>query len=79
MLKLGKDAYKDSGGKDNLEKGDDNDISPMFVHSMDKMVMQGKFADLQMSILRTANDFLIRKSLVANLQIFLQGCSNAGK
>jgi len=51
LLKFSKDAYKDSKGKNNLEKGNDNKISLTFVHSIGKIVMQGKFADLQKSIL----------------------------
>jgi hypothetical protein len=78
LLELCNDTHKDSGGKDDLEEGYNDESGPTLVHSADKVVMQVEFADLQVTILPPANDFLIRKSPPPNLQIFLQGCSNAG-
>jgi len=79
LLQLCTDTHKDSGGKDDLEEGYDDESGPTLVQSADKAVMQVEFADLQVPILLPANAFLIRKSPLRNLQFFLQGCSNAGR
>jgi len=75
LLELYNGTQKDSGGKEDLEEHYDDENGSTLVHFIVKAIMQVEFAELRVPILSPANDFLMRKSLIPNLQICLQECS----